>query len=83
VLAAFFGKRDEIQVKSPALPGAVRSFGSYADVATEAGLSRIFAGQHTRIDHQAGLTLGSEVARFVLRESGLGNVGPNGMGDRP
>jgi membrane-associated phospholipid phosphatase len=69
VLAAFFGNRDEIQVSSPALPGVVRSFGSYSDVATEAGLSRIFAGQHTRIDHEAGLKLGSNVAQFVLHES--------------
>ena len=72
VLSAFFGTRDQIQVSSPAMPGVVRSFGSYSDVATEAGLSRIFAGQHTRIDHQAGLQLGSDVAQFVLRETGLG-----------
>jgi hypothetical protein len=64
------------------LPGVVRSFGSYSDVATEAGLSRIFAGQHTRIDHEAGLKLGSDVAQFVLHESGLGHVGPDGMDDR-
>jgi len=75
VLSAFFGARDEIRVSSPALPGAVRTFGSYADVANEAGLSRIFAGQHTRIDHMAGQQLGDEVARFVLRESGIGPVG--------
>jgi membrane-associated phospholipid phosphatase len=73
VLTAFFGKRDHIQVSSTALPGVVRSFGTYSDVATEAGLSRIFAGQHTRIDHLAGLHLGMVLARFVLRESGLGH----------
>jgi hypothetical protein len=67
------GNRDEIQVTSSALPGVVRTFGSYSDVATEAGLSRIFAGQHTRIDHEAGLQLGGDVARFVLRESDLGH----------
>jgi len=82
VLAAFFGNRDEIQVSSPALPGAVRTFRSYSDVATEAGLSRIYAGQHTRIDHVAGLHLGSNVARFVLRESGLGHFGRDGEDDR-
>jgi membrane-associated phospholipid phosphatase len=83
VLSAFFGDRDEIQVSSPAVPGAVRTFDSYSDVATEAGLSRIFAGQHTRIDHVAGLHLGNDVARFVLRESGLGHLGPDGSDDRP
>jgi hypothetical protein len=80
VLAAFFGNRDEIRVTSPALPGVVRTFGSYADVATEAGLSRIFAGQHTRIDHEAGERLGSDVAGFVLRVSG---VSPAGLEVRP
>jgi PAP2 superfamily protein len=80
VLAAFFGDRDAIRVSTPALPGVVRTFGSYSDVATEAGLSRIFAGQHTRIDHEAGEQLGSDVARFVLRVSG---IGPAGIEVRP
>jgi membrane-associated phospholipid phosphatase len=79
VLSAFFSNRDEIQVTSPAMPGAVRAFESYADVATEAGLSRIFAGQHTRIDHETGLKLGRDVAQFVLIESGLGRSGLNDM----
>jgi hypothetical protein len=74
VLSAFFGNRDEIRVTSPALPGVTRSFGSYSAVADEAGLSRIFAGQHTRIDHVAGERLGSEVARFILQMSGIGPV---------
>jgi hypothetical protein len=82
VLSAFFGDRDDIQVSSGALPGVVRTFDRYSDVATEAGLSRIFAGQHTRIDHQAGTQLGSDVAHFVLRETGLVRLGSDG-GDRP
>ena len=69
VLAAYFGHRDHIQVASTALPGTVRTFDSYSDVATEAGLSRIFAGQHFRFDHVAGLDLGHDVAQFVLRHS--------------
>ncbi len=69
VLAAYFGNRDNIQVASTALPGTVRTFDSYSDVATEAGLSRIFAGQHFRFDHVAGLDLGHDVAQFVLRHS--------------
>jgi membrane-associated phospholipid phosphatase len=75
VLSAFYGNRDKIRVSSPAVPGVVRTFGSYSDVATEAGLSRIFAGQHSRIDHVAGLQLGRDVAQFVLRDTGLGNAG--------
>ncbi len=66
VLAAFFGNKDQISVTSDVLPGPVRTFDSYTDVATEAGLSRIFAGQHTRIDHVAGLELGHDIAQFVL-----------------
>jgi hypothetical protein len=66
VLSAFFGNQDQIRVTSDVLPGVVRTFASYNDVATEAGLSRIYAGQHTRIDHEAGLALGHAVAQFVL-----------------
>jgi membrane-associated phospholipid phosphatase len=80
VLSAFFGDRDEIRVSTPALPGVVRTFGSYSDVATEAGLSRIFAGQHTRLDHEAGEQLGSDVAQYVLSVSG---IGPGGTEVRP
>ena len=77
VLAAFYGNRDEIRVSSPAMPGVVRTFATYSDVANEAGLSRIFAGQHTRLDHVAGLQLGRDVAQFVLRDTGLGHAGPD------
>jgi membrane-associated phospholipid phosphatase len=83
VLSAFVGNRDDIQVSSPALPGVVRTFGSYSGVANEAGLSRIYAGQHTRVDHEAGVDLGHDVAQFVLRETGLGHFGPNAADDRP
>jgi hypothetical protein len=44
-----------------------RSFTSFSGAAQEAGLSRIYAGQHTRLDHVAGVALGRDVARFVLR----------------
>jgi len=83
VLSAFFGERDQIRVSSPALPGVVRTFASYSDAATEAGLSRIFAGQHTRIDHQAGMQLGGDVAHFVLGAMCLDQVGPQGTDGRP
>jgi hypothetical protein len=66
VLSAFYGNQDQIHVTSDVLPSVVRTFASYNDVATEAGLSRIFAGQHTRIDHEAGLALGHDIAQFVL-----------------
>jgi membrane-associated phospholipid phosphatase len=66
VLARFYGDRQHFSVTSPALPNVTRSFTSFSAAAEEAGLSRIYAGQHFRFDHEAGLELGDEVARFVL-----------------
>src|SRR5260370_42253167 len=54
VLAAFFGNKDQIRATSDVLPGVVTTYTSYSDVATEAGLSRIYAGNHTRIADDAG-----------------------------
>src|SRR5579864_5130224 len=70
VLSAFFGNQDQIRLTSDVLPGVVRTFASYNDVATEAGLSRIYAGQHTRIDIEVGSELGHNVAQFVLPHFG-------------
>ncbi|HEV2964287.1 MAG TPA: vanadium-dependent haloperoxidase [Candidatus Angelobacter sp.] len=66
VLRSFF-KSDHFtfNVTSEVLPGVERSFTRFSAAATEAGLSRIFAGQHFRFDHVAGLHLGESVADFV------------------
>ncbi len=69
VLGRFFGDRQRFSVTSPALPGVTRSFTSFAAAAQEAGVSRIFSGQHTRLDHVAGLKLGHDVAGFVLHNA--------------
>ncbi len=69
VLASFYGDHQSFSVTSTALPGVTRSFTSFASAAQEAGLSRIFSGQHTRLDHVAGLKLGRDVAGFVLRNA--------------
>jgi membrane-associated phospholipid phosphatase len=66
VLTSFYRDRQAFTLTSPALPGVTRSFTSFSRAAQEAGLSRIFAGVHTRIDHEAGLRLGHAVAHFVL-----------------
>lgn len=71
VLSAFFGNQDHISVTSDVLPRVVRTFTSYSDVATEAGLSRIYAGQHTRIEVQVGSQLGQNVAQFVITNLGV------------
>ncbi len=69
VLARFYGDKQRFTVTSPALPGVSRSFMRFSDAATEAGLSRIYAGQHFRFDHDAGLELGHDVAGFVLHNA--------------
>jgi hypothetical protein len=69
VLASFYGDHQSFSVTSTALPGVTRSFTSFAAAAQEAGLSRIFSGQHTRLDHVAGVKLGREVAGFVLHNA--------------
>lgn len=66
VLAGFYGANQPVQVTAKADPGVTRSFTTLAAAADEAGLSRIWAGQHTRIDHQAGQQLGNQVAVAVL-----------------
>jgi hypothetical protein len=69
ILSAFYGDRNKLVVSSELLPGVTRSFGSYSAVVKEAGLSRIYGGVHTRIDHVAGVKLGDDVARFVLSKN--------------
>ena len=69
ILASRYGNHVSFTVTSPTLPGATRSFDSLAAAATEAGLSRIYAGLHTRLDHEAGLTLGDQIGRYTLRHA--------------
>jgi membrane-associated phospholipid phosphatase len=75
VLSSFFGAHDRITVTSDVLPGVLRTFESYSAAATEAGLSRIYGGVHTRIDHDAGLRLGQKVAGLVLEKAGSPGFG--------
>jgi hypothetical protein len=68
VLSSFFGSDDDsFTVGSEVLPGVQRSFTSFTGAAEEAGLSRIYAGQHFRTDHVAGEKLGRQVACYVLK----------------
>jgi membrane-associated phospholipid phosphatase len=62
VLGRWFGPRVRFTVTSEALPGVTRSFTGFQAAADEAGLSRIYAGVHTRLDHAAGQRLGRAVA---------------------
>ena len=65
-LTAFYGPQQAVTITSAAAPGVTRSFTSLSGAADEAGLSRIWSGQHTRLDHQAGQQLGRQVADVVL-----------------
>ncbi len=78
ILGSFFGDHDRIRVTSDVMPGVVRTFDSYSAAASEAGLSRIYGGVHTRIDHEAGLRLGHEVAGFVVSEANSPGFGLSG-----
>lgn len=66
VLRSELGDPIALAVTSESLPGVTRNFTSFSAAAEEAGLSRIFAGQHFLFDHLAGLTLGRQVADSVL-----------------
>ena len=58
-----------VAVTSEVLPGVTRNFRRLQDIADEAGLSRIFAGVHTRIDHRSGQRLGHNVGRYTLEHA--------------
>jgi len=65
VLRFYFGKRFTFDVTSESLAGVTRHFSGFSAAAEEAGLSRIYAGQHFRSDHISGKRLGRQVAESV------------------
>jgi hypothetical protein len=71
VLRLSLGDQITLDVTSESLAGTTRHFTSFSQAAEEAGLSRIYAGQHFRFDHLAGERLGREVARAVLSSVSL------------
>jgi hypothetical protein len=50
VLSSVYGNDFPFAVTSPALPGVERWFVSFSEAAEEASVSRIYNGNHTRID---------------------------------
>jgi membrane-associated phospholipid phosphatase len=65
VLSFYLGDRFTFDVTSESLAGVTRHFTSFSAAAEEAGLSRIYAGQHFRTDHIAGKDLGQQVAESI------------------
>jgi len=51
---------------SPFAPGTGQLAADFIAAANDAALSRIWAGQHTPIDNQAGQNLGSRIGAYVL-----------------
>jgi hypothetical protein len=66
VLRLSLGDQITFDVTSESLAATTRHFTSFSEAAEEAGLSRIYAGQHFRFDHLAGKRLGQQVARSIL-----------------
>jgi membrane-associated phospholipid phosphatase len=67
ILASFFGSDQfSFHVTSEVFAGVDRSFSTFSGAVQEAGLSRVYAGQHFRFDHTAGQQLGANVSEFVL-----------------
>lgn len=66
ILKRELGERFAFDVTSESLTRVTRHFTSFDSAAHEAGLSRIFAGQHFRSDHVAGRDLGQDVARSIF-----------------
>jgi hypothetical protein len=65
VLSFYFGDQFTFDISSESLAGVTRHFTSFSAAAEEAGLSRIYAGQHFRTDHIAGKNLGGQVAESI------------------
>jgi hypothetical protein len=64
-LAFVLGDNFNFAVTSEVVPGVERHFTSFSAAAQEAGLSRIFAGQHFRFDHLAGALQGQQVSNSI------------------
>lgn len=65
ILRLYLHDRISFDVTSESLPGVTRHFTSFSEAAEEAGLSRIYAGQHFHFDHLAGKHLGQQVALTI------------------
>jgi hypothetical protein len=65
ILSRYAGPVPRFAVTSEVLAGVTRSFPRLQDAADEAGLSRIYAGVHTLLDHLAGQRLGRDIGRFA------------------
>jgi hypothetical protein len=83
VLAGFFCRDDlPFSLRSDST-GTVRSYDSFSDAATEAGLSRILGGLHFPFSNEDAAAAGRGVGSEVLRTALLREHGPTHSGSCP
>ena len=66
VLASFYGDDTTFSVTSAGLPGVERDFTSFSSAVQQIVDARIYAGFHFRFSCVAGVTLGAQVADYVI-----------------
>ncbi|MGX1669366.1 vanadium-dependent haloperoxidase [Streptomyces sp. NPDC055400] len=71
VLSALTGPRTApFALTSPTAPGVTRTYTTWKQLSNENVDARVFSGIHTRSADEAGITLGTNVARYVLQNAG-------------
>ncbi|MEV4333694.1 vanadium-dependent haloperoxidase [Streptomyces sp. NPDC049597] len=71
VLSALVGPRTApFTLTSPTAPGVIRTYTAWKQLSDENVDARVFSGIHTRSADEAGITLGSNVAGYVLANAG-------------
>jgi hypothetical protein len=70
VLGDIFGRRPgAFSLTSPAVPGLVRTYGSFSAAADEDVDARVWGGIHWRTSDRVGRALGQRIARYGLRHA--------------
>lgn len=71
VLSALAGPRTApFTLTSPTTPGVTRTYTAWKQLSDDNVDARVFSGIHTRSADEAGITLGTNVARYVLQNTG-------------
>ncbi|MET8450251.1 vanadium-dependent haloperoxidase [Streptomyces sp. NPDC005209] len=71
VLSALAGPRTApFELTSPTAPGVTRTYTTWKQLSDENVDARVFSGIHTRSADEAGITLGTNVARYILQNTG-------------
>ncbi|MGV9278326.1 vanadium-dependent haloperoxidase [Streptomyces griseosporeus] len=71
VLTALTGPRTApFELTSPTAPGVTRTYTAWRQLSADNIDARVFSGIHTRSADEAGLVLGTRVARHTLRNAG-------------